>query len=339
MQPDMTKVQNTFRTIISTPNAGGVSHGVVTNLDTLAQPRKVNDSKGYSEAKISFQKRARARLITDAIVLKLVDLQSPLKKSYWQTWHCSRAILQDGDKLRAKYCNQRWCLLCNRLRTAKLMNGYVPVLEKMANPQFVTLTIPNVTAENLKVTIEKMTHTFNQCRDVLRKQGTRTIGIRKTECTVNETTLEYHPHFHLVVDGADEANAIVKQWLLHNPNASAKAQDVTECTAAQELFKYFTKLLTKTGQFLPVHMDVIFRAMKGKRVYQPFGGITKVSEDVDAKYAVTCDWKEPQSEIWVYENADIYSDWYNSSGEALAEVIHEDVTMRLVLKIQAILDT
>jgi hypothetical protein len=89
---------------------------------------------------------------------------------------------------------------------------------------------------------------------------------------------------------------------------------------------------------MPSEMDVIFRAMKGKRVYQPFGGIKKVSEDIDVKDAVTCDWKEPNTEIWVYQNADNYSDWYNSSGESLTEVIHADIVMRLVCNIHAVFD-
>lgn len=311
-------------------------HGETSSeLDTLAQLRKPSNDGGYTEGQKSYQKRARAKAITNAVVYKMVDVASPLNKSYWSSWHCSRAVLQDGNKITSRYCNQRWCLVCNRIRTAKLMNGYLPALGNMVNPQFVTLTVPNVDGAELKVTIETMTKTFRQCLDVMRKRGVTPDGIRKSEVTVNEVTQLYHPHFHLIVDGEDNANDIVKLWLAHNPNSSPIAQDVRPCTDAKELFKYFTKLLTKSGQFLPVHMDVIFQAMKGKRVYQPFGTVRKVSEDVDATEAVTCDWKAPQDEIWVYEDAAEFSDWYNSTGEALTEVVHSAQTMALIEVINA----
>jgi hypothetical protein len=215
------------------------------------------------------------------------------------------------------------------------MNGYLPALGNMVNPQFVTISVPNVDGAELKVTLENMTKTFRQCLDVMRKRGVTPDGVRKTEVTFNEVRQDYHPHFHLIVDGEDNAKALVKEWLSHNPTAGIKGQDVRPCTDAKELFKYFTKLLTKSGQFLPVHMDVIFQAMKGKRVYQPFGTVRKVSEDVDATEAVTCDWKAPQDEIWVYEDAAEFSDWYNSTGEALTEVVYSAQTMALIEVINA----
>lgn len=338
----MTKVENTF--LLASPHGNPCgccgettagAHANASNLDTLAQLRKPSEDAGCSEAQKSYQKRARAKAITNQVVYKMVDLGSPLTKSYWSSWHCSRAVLQDGEKITSRYCNQRWCLVCNRIRTAKLMNGYLPALGRMEDPQFVTLTVPNVAGEDLKVTIEQMTRTFRQCLDVMRKRGVNPDGLRKSEVTVNEVTQWYHPHFHLIVDGEENARQLVKLWLQHNPNSSPIAQDVRPCTDAQELFKYFTKLLTKSGQFLPEQMDVIFRAMKGKRVYQPFGAVRKVSEDVEATEAVTCDWKPPQEQIWVFEDAAEFSDWYSATGEAFTEVHHTPKTMRMIEVIQA----
>jgi len=301
-------------------------------LDTLAQLRKPNDSKGYSAAKTSFQKRAKYKAISDAIVYRLIDLDSPLNKSYWSAYHCTRTVLQDGNILKAKYCNQRFCLVCNRIRSAKLINGYTPSIETLKNPYFVTLTIKNVKDYDLKQSIQDMQRNFVRVKDTLRKQGIKLVGLRKVEVTYNPKTNEYHPHFHCIIDGCKPSFALIAQWLRVNPTATIKGQDVRYANTdlSVELFKYFTKMLTNKSELYPEAMDRIFRAMKGKRVFQPFGGIKKQSEDVNPEDATLCDWKPEQVEIWHFEKADKYTDWYNASGEPLSEVELTDDTIRLI---------
>lgn len=312
------------------------------SLDTLAQLRNENLkpalSKGYSANQIFLQKRSRRKAITDPIILKLVEVDSPLNKSYWQTYHCTKTILQDGNQLKTRYCNQRWCLVCNAIRTGKMINGYLPAIEAMTNPYFVTLTIRNVKAYKLKSAIESMQSNFVRCKDALRKQGIDLIGIRKVEVAFNEETREYHPHFHCVIDGCKESFKLVSEWLKRHPEqATIKGQDIrfADRNTSTELFKYFTKMLTKDGQFLAPEMDVAFRAMKGKRVFQPFGGIKKQSEDVELNDSTLIDWKPESTEIWIHEQAGKFTDWYNSQGEALSEVELTDNTLELIKKITA----
>jgi|TARA_R110000851_G_C13044922_1_gene562493 hypothetical protein len=321
---------------------GGQRH-VPQLLDTLAQPWKTGESnllkapllKAYTTNQSTLQKRARTKAISNAVVFKLTPLQSPLNKAYWSTFHCSNSILQDGDKLTSRYCNQRWCLVCNRIRTAKLMRGYLPSIDVMKDPQFVTLTRPNVKGGYLRSTFSSMQSTFIQCKDNLRKQGITLVGIRKVETTYNVNRDDFHPHFHFIIDGKKESEALKTEWLKRNPKALHYLQNVKPCTDPIELFKYFTKLLTKDGQFLAEPMDKAFRAMKGKRVFQPFGGIKKQSEEVDVNESSQCDWKDYQTEIWTFESSGKFSDWYNANGEALSEVELTKDTMRLIEKITA----
>ena len=196
-------------------------------LDTLAQLRKIEKPnslkaalpKAYTTNQSTLQKRARTKAISNAVVFKLTPLQSPLNKAYWSTFHCSNSILQDGDKLTSRYCNQRWCLVCNRIRTAKLMRGYLPSIDEMKDPQLVTLTRPNVKGGYLRSTFSSMQSIFIQCKDALRKQGITLIGIRKVEVTFNEITGEYHPHFHFIIDGKKASEALKTEWLKRNPKA------------------------------------------------------------------------------------------------------------------------
>jgi len=117
-------------------------------LDTLAQL-----------AKVVLGKRARSKYISNAISLRLSDLQSDLRQSYFNTYHCSDVLVQSGQKITSKYCNNRWCLTCNRIRTAKLIIGYRKPLSELIDPQFVTLTIPNVTGDQLVDAISEMLKT------------------------------------------------------------------------------------------------------------------------------------------------------------------------------------
>jgi hypothetical protein len=307
-------------------------------LDTLAQLRKVNDSKAFSGNQINLQKRSRRKAITDAITFRLVDIDSPLNKSYWQTYHCTRTILQDGNQIKSRYCNQRWCLVCNSIRTGKMINGYLPAIEDMVNPYFVTLTVKNVKAYDLKQTIESMQRDFRRSMDKLKKQGIVLKGIRKVEVTFNESRQDYHPHFHCIIDGCKESFALVSDWIKRHPEqATYKGQDIrfADRNTTTELFKYFTKLLTKNGQFLAPEMDIAFRAMKSKRVFQPFGGIKKQSEEVELNDTTLVDWKPEAVEIWQRQEAGKFTDWFNANGEALSEIELPERTIALIKKIMA----
>jgi hypothetical protein len=133
-------------------------------LDTLAQLRKTDNS--------TYSKRAKSKFITNAYLLSLIDLKSPLQKSYWNTFHCSNVLLYDKDekKIIGKYCNNRWCLVCNRIRSAKLIKSYEKEIESLPDLQFVTLTIPNVHGDDIKKSIELMQINFRRILDKARKQ-------------------------------------------------------------------------------------------------------------------------------------------------------------------------
>lgn len=297
------------------------------NLDTLVQlvtfDSNTLDSSKLQEKnnqQLKFQKRARAKAFTNTYLKDLIDLKSPLKDAYWDAWHCSRIVLQEGAKLSTKYCNTRWCLVCNRIRTAKIINGYKSSVENFKEPQFVTLTIPNVKAKDLKASIEQMNKALMNCRRNLKKTfKTDLKALRKYESTYNKHTNTYHPHFHLIVDGLDTSNELVNQWLNQFPSADIKGQDVRETNedSLVELCKYFTKIIAKDNDYNPRALDIMFRAVKGKRTFQPIGIKKDVSEDIEDIISQVVDFVEPRNDIWQYE--DYAFDWTVIDGELLSE--------------------
>jgi hypothetical protein len=244
-------------------------------LDTLAQPCQF--VPGDDQGKLL--RRARAKYFTFPLATQLADLRTMLEKSYRNTIYCARLLRQDeSGKIRGKYCGNRWCLVCNRIRLARAINRYHPVIAAWHDPWFVTLTLPNVRGEALSETLDAMLRHLGAIgRAIKRTDRLPFRALRKLECTHNSLRSDFHPHFHPVVDGRDSALALRRRWLACHPEATLNAQDVRRCDERSmvELFKYFTKLLTKGADARtiapPQALDVIFIAFRKRRVFQPMG--------------------------------------------------------------------
>lgn len=312
-------------------NSGGSVH-------TLAQLRQSDENlKNY-------RKRARAKYFTNHLVFKLVDLDSPLKDGYWDSYHCSNIITQSEGALTSKYCNNRWCQVCNRIRTAKSIKGYLPKIQEMTDPYLVTLSRPNVTAEELPSEIDKIQKAFKSIQNHFRRTRKQTLyGLKKLECTYNYRRNDYHPHLHIMVEGGEEvAAAIVDRWLETNESSSIKGQDYRSIdkdnNGALEMFKYFTKLTTKiktekgeTTYIHPESLDTIFRAMKGRRVYQPIGGMRKVNIDVEELQKDEIDeLNKSVEELWEYDTE--FADWISQDGEVLTGYTPSEAMDKIVSK-------
>ncbi len=265
------------------PCAGAVAGAV---LDTLAQPCQ------RAQATLDIlRRRARSKYLSLPLATRLAELRSPLEKSYRNTIYCASTLRQNGGKLQGKYCGNRWCLVCNRVRTARAISRYKPVLDQWREPMFVTLTVRNVGGDQLAETIGEMLARFAAAsRGITRTDGLSFEALRKLECTHSYHRGDYHPHFHALVNGRAAAEALRTRWLAAwGDQADAQAQDVRAATpgSAHELFKYFTKLASSAGgkkQFIPVEaLDTIFRAMRGRRVWQPVGFTATPQVDEEAQ--------------------------------------------------------
>lgn len=248
-------------------------------LDTLAQlgQRQPQRTEAETECKKSatLLKRARAKYFSTPLAINLAKLRSPLEKSYRNTVYCSATLSQENGKIVGSYCGNRWCMVCNRIRTARAIRRYMPIVESWPDKYLVTLTLKNVSASELPKRLDLMVKTFQATKLAMRRTDRRKlVALRKLECTYNAHTDEYHPHFHVVVAGADAARLLVLRWLERHPEeADIKGQDVRPCDngTLREMVKYFTKLVAKTRMVSINALDVTFQSIKGHRVYQPVG--------------------------------------------------------------------
>jgi len=231
---------------------------------------------------------------------------------------------QENDTIKAHYCNTRICHICNRIRTAKMMNGYMPQFGE--NMQFVTLTLPNVNAVDLKYTCDYIT---KQASDLIRnlreKKGIKVNGIRKLEITYNNKQDTFHPHLHMIVD--KYGNEIVDLWLKRIPEANIQAQDcrLADKNSLNELFKYTTKIIGhKPGEYVVYvnALDTIMQALSKKRCFQPFGNIHKVKEDiVELEKQVYDNIPSYDFMVWKWDDCD----WVNKNRNTLTGYISPDV--------------
>jgi hypothetical protein len=288
--------------------------GCYSNLDTIAQPVHQGKKPPFRGNLDTLRKKAQSQYFSKAIARKLSQIpNSPLNKGYRRTlFDCATTLIQEGQKLTSRYCNGRWCNTCNRIRTAKLTVGYKKALEAFKEPYFVTLTIPNCPGNVLReITLKMIKDVQLIIRSIRRKEQIN--GIRKLECTYNFDRDDYHPHFHLIVDGKNMAELLVKEWLVRNKSADLKAQHIRPAdeNGLAELFKYVTKIVSKSkrdGYRIHVKaLDVIFQSFYGLRTFQPFGNVKMVSEDIDELKSELYDIPEYESVVWSWYD----TDWYN----------------------------
>jgi hypothetical protein len=304
---------------VTSPSEGG-------SVAVVEDDLKLTKNAQFS-AKANFGKRARVKYLTEAMAVGLANIpSSKLTKSYWNTFYCSSILQKKGDSLTGKYCKNRWCLVCCRIRSAQLIKQYAPVLESWPDKHLVTLTVPNCSAVDLDPTIKGMKAGFDTIRRSWTMQHRRKqrasslVALRKLEATNNPERNDYHPHFHLVVPDLATGNELRAAWLSQFPSAKWDGQDVRPANggAAHELFKYFTKLVTTKSKerFIRLEpLNVIFEAIAGQRTFQAFG-VPKATEELGDEEANAL--AEELNIDAVFEWVQDQADWIDkSSGEML----------------------
>ena len=241
--------------------------------------------------KDTLMKKQWSKYVSKGIALSLMycKTESKLFKSYKNSTYCAEVLLtNEVGKVGTTYCKNRWCLTCNRIKTARLINAYLPQMEKLFQPVFVTLTLPTVQGEELKNRISEMEKLwrllYKKTKQAKYKRSHSVFkGIRKAECTIRPNGF-YHYHFHLILDNWVQAEWLVGQWLKYRKDADIKAQDIrfADEFAFKELFKYAFKAEVKSDNSTNAkRYDTVFNALRGKRTYQAFGGIKAIEEDFD----------------------------------------------------------
>ena len=260
--------------------------------------------------------RANAKFLTQELLLALVEIrkQGLADKGINRALGCGSFIKVTQDGLKSRFCGNRFCLVCNRIRTAQLYAMYETPLKALPDLHFVTLTIKNPTKDKLKGSIQQMYRDFKLLKDALRKQKVKLLGLRKLEITYNDRENTYHPHYHLIISGQYEAENLVESWLDYNETASYKAQNIKKAdeSALKELFKYFTKLKSNNSYSEKITISAlnhIINSIVKVRIFQPIG--IKAIKPPQKSPQMAQDEPEPLFYDWIQDN------WYDATGAPL----------------------
>lgn len=296
-------------------------------LDKLEQPSGEKTDVSILEAASStLKKRARSKYITNIVARPLAELKSPLQKAYKLSTTCASVLAEKPGKISSMYCGCRWCIVCSRIRTAKLWKGYMPAIEAMEDKWFLTLSRPNVPGTELEKEIKHYLHCARLIQRQLREQrNLQFSSLRKIECTYNEVDKTYHPHFHYIFDSWEAANATLQEWLARNKTAKLNKGNLlkpADNNSVRELFKYFAKVASKTKSKAAngtntseyrIHLealDCMFLAMRRTRTFQPCGVVKEVSEEIELEQ--TLESGRVLTSQWIWQE----HDWMNAETAA-----------------------
>ena len=127
---------------------------------------------------------------------------------------CANTLVFKKDNTRLRlfqtwFCKVRLCPMCNWRRSLKIAFQNKKVIEKANEAEnlrwlFLTLTVRNVEAEDLKSTLEDMTKAFNRLFKYKQVQKSVKGYFRALEVTKNtnpdsDSFGTYHPHFHVLI--------------------------------------------------------------------------------------------------------------------------------------------
>jgi hypothetical protein len=98
----------------------------------------------------------------------------------------------------AYHCRERLCVYCARARAAALGDALLPLVQAMARPWFVTLTVKN--RRDLVECAAHLRVAFKKLRRRAWWKANVAGGIAVEEVTHNAQTGEWHPHLHLVIE-------------------------------------------------------------------------------------------------------------------------------------------
>jgi hypothetical protein len=298
------------------------------------------------------QRRAKCKLITQTIILKLIDVAKEKGakdrvKAYWNTYHCQNRIITSNGRMHASLCRNRFCTYCSGIKKAEMINKYLPVLQTWKKSCFMTLTVKAVPAYLLAKRVRNIKRAFAKIYTKLKKQGQRgtgikLMGIKAIECNFNPVAKTYNPHIHLIVPDRKTAELLRKEWLaLWTPKfAGSRSQHIRSVKNNEkdliEVIKYETKVFTepdgkkskgKKGSAVIYikALDNIHAALKGIRLLDRFGFNAPKAEKGKAGSRLTEDYMH-----WQY---DLKSrDWLNEEHESTLTAFTPEAQLETILE-------
>lgn len=125
----------------------------------------------------------------------------------WNINHYQELNIKEVTK--THLCKNKFCFNCKKVLQAFRMSKYSDFIRKQKNLYHLVLTVPNVSGEDLKETLKKMSKTFRRFNLIISGKDKFKIpfdlevtgALRSLEITFSKKneSVSFHPHYHVLV--------------------------------------------------------------------------------------------------------------------------------------------
>ena len=213
-------------------------------------------------------------------------------------------------------CKNRFCPICawkKARKDALALSVMMAYLKQEESKEFIflTLTAPNVSADELNDEIKHYNHSFKKLMERKEVKSIVKGYARKLEITYNEERDDYHPHFHVLIAVNKSYFTDTKQyisrdrwlelWQQVTKNPTITQVDVRKVSNGRDDKVYeIAKYSAKDSDYLQNQnvFEVFYNALKGKRLIV-FSGLFKEAM-IKFKDGELDDYKEKDKTKYVY---------------------------------------
>lgn len=267
------------------------------NSDYIRKSEEMQDKRDILIKKISERQRLK-KIIYENIKSHLSENQ----KTYYKNCGNFLKVNSNGNITKAYLCRNRYCPICNMLNSRGKYAKIISAMKEFPPCEFIfiTLTVKNVSGENLKKELEHISKSFHKFQNRAPMNKVSLGYFRTTEITYNSESDTFHPHIHMLV--------AVQENYFHNKSyattfewrsaweSSAELSYISQVDvrkvekgenifhAVAEISKYCTKLSTiicnnKNNSAI----GYLINATKSRRLIN-VGGIFKKLKNIENEY-------------------------------------------------------
>ncbi len=291
------------------------------NLSYMTKYKRTEPKK--QDIMIKHTKKKRKNGVLVYFMEKLVSERTVSENTLKLIKECNTFMMMVADESLEKKkqhkgnsCKNRFCPICAWKKARKdalalsVMMAYLKQEEKKEFI-FLTLTAPNVSAEELNDEIKHYNQSFQ--RLMQRKEVRKVVKgyARKLEITYNEERDDYHPHFHVLIavnksyftdkDYYISRDRWLELWQQVTKNPLITQVDVRKVRNGRDDKVYeIAKYSAKDSDYLQNQnvFEVFYNALKGKRLIV-FSGLFKEAM-TKFKNGELDDYKEKDMTKYVY---------------------------------------
>lgn len=208
------------------------------------------------------------------------DDQRHAEKSVTKLCNCGRyaAVYQDpktGEIIQSQaLCKHRLCPKCNAIRSARMAGALDGHIEKLNSPRMLTLTLKHSDA-HLKDQVKHLVESYRRLRRSNQYKAKIKGGVAVIEIKWSARDGCWHPHMHVLVDGAYwEQSQISKAWEI--ASKGSKIVDIRMIHDRAKASRYISKYVAKVGDIDGVPIERVAelgRALHGLRMVQTSGSL------------------------------------------------------------------